>query len=950
MSTTTEAGKSFFRPTQHSRARKVTTLALAGLVLASGFSVADVITSTSSAQAATPYVGLYNGRGEGVGSLMHSDGTQVYCLEIVRYNEVGRVDAPLVSTGTLPAASGGVFINGSVYPSVTVPESNSETVRQINYVLSKWGRTQDGQQAAAVQLAVWQLRGGSGDFDRLYATYAGMGDAIAGGTSALANQLAAEARVTQSVQTVPVSPIVQQSTPYRGTLNVSAGTTVVTIVNGVFLGQPGVDVSADGRTATVADGAAHNIQWQGQPSEADEFGRYYTVEFNGSYEVMVAGSTILRADQGSSPEDQDLGTGDGEMVAGTFDAIYWDPDTIWSPVLSTETPSKLVQEGEAFSDTVTFDVAEGSNPWRTAVRANGETMYAPITAEGTLYGPFLSDPALNPSGTPPVGAPVAATATVTTDTAQGPGMYTVDTGDQVSTEPGYYTWVWDIDFADQAASVVSPPPSSSGQVHPSLPENYFFTDGFGQASEGQLTPSNLEINTELSDHSVVIGGSVTDDVTLNLLRGGWLQDENGGRTAFNLRGTVYLTDEAPVQQETAPADAVILGTTSVSANTPGVAVTSESIRVPLSTDAQYLTVQWCLLDEDQTDSARGKAVETCDDFGVPSETAEIVRPTVTTQAKPLVAPGDTMFDTAVVEGEMPDAPASVGFTGYLKPEAGAVKVDENWDPILDESGEPVLWTQEEIDALGEEACEVQPVVKTDRVEVSGAGSYESPEVEAKTEGTVYWVEDLVIEDTASGEQVEVHRGKCGLPNETTFIDHPNVTTKATQEAVAGDAIKDTAIVTGPLAEREGVEYEVTFEAFQQPADEEEAVCEVENLVFETDVPTPVTGEGEFDSEEFVTSEKNIGQVNWVETLRIIENGESEVVHRGECGAEFETTTVKAKPAVAAAATASDSTGMIAGGFAALLAAAAAAGAGLFMVKRKRRTAAEVTETTPTDSE
>ena len=945
MSTTTEAGKSFFRPTQHSRARKVTTLALAGLVLISGFSVADVITSTTSAQAATPYVGLYYDNGEGAGSLMHSDGTQVYCLEIVRVNRDG-VDAPLISTDTLPAISGSSGFNGGNYPNVFVPEANSETVRQINYVLSKWGQTQDSQQAAAVQLAVWQLRGGSGDFDSLYASYVGMVDSVAGGTSALANQFAAEARVTQAAQTVPVSPIVQQTSPYNGTLNVSAGTTVVTIANGIFLGQPGVDVSADGRTATVTDGAAHNIQWQGQPSADDEFGRYYTVEFNGSYETMVAGSTILRADQGSTAMDQDLGAGDGEMVAGTFDAIYWDPDTIWSPVLSTETPSKFVQEGEAFSDTVTFDVAEGSNPWRRAVRASGETMYAPITAEGTLYGPFLSDPALNPSGTPPVGAPVAATATVTTDTAQGPGTYTVDTGDQVSIEPGYYTWVWDIDFNSQDPGVVNP---SNGRSA-SLPENYFFTDGFGQASEGQLTPSNLVISTELSDHSVVIGGSVTDDVTLNLLRGGWLQDENGGRTAFNLRGTVYLTDEAPVQQETAPADAVILGTTSVSANTPGVAVTSESIRVPLSTDAQYLTVQWCLLDEDQTDSARGKAVETCDDFGVPSETAEIVRPTVTTQAKPLVAPGDTMFDTAVVEGEMPDAPASVGFTGYLKPEAGAVKVDENWDPILDESGEPVLWTQEEIDALGEEACEVQPVVKTDRVEVSGAGSYNSPEVEAKTEGTVYWVEDLVIEDTETGEQVEVHRGKCGLPNETTFISHPTVTTKATQEAVAGDAIKDTAIVTGPFAEREGVEYEVTFEAFQQPADKEEAVCEVENLVFETDVPTPVTGEGEFDSEEFITSDANIGEVNWVETLHIIENGESEVVHRGECGAEFETTTVKAKPAVTAISTASDATGMIAGGFAALLAAAAAAGAALFMVKRKRRTAAEGAETTPTDAE
>ncbi len=164
-----------------------------------------------------------------------------------------------------------------------------------------------------------------------------------------------------------------------------------------------------------------------------------------------------------------------------------------------------------------------------------------------------------------------------------------------------------------------------------LPENYFFTDGFGQATEGQLTPTELRWSTKVAKKQVSIGGKVTDDVDVTLQNGGWLQNAEGNRTPFTLRGTVYLAYKKPVQRPVAPEGATVL--TTMKQTVDSVAkFTSKDIKVPLNTKAKYATVQWCLVDEDQTDDAKGKAEEWCDDYGVPSETFKIVGPEVETQA------------------------------------------------------------------------------------------------------------------------------------------------------------------------------------------------------------------------------------------------------------------------------------------------------------------------------
>ncbi|WP_188045416.1 hypothetical protein [Leucobacter sp. cx-169] len=919
--------------------KKFVALTLAGLVVASGMSASATLFPTSRAEAITIGAGIWDGSGVGTGSLAHSSGQQVYCMELGRIVDGANSDAALSPTATLPGYNAASFnFQGTNFNNVSTGDVSGVEIQKLNYVMQKYGQTADPQQAAAVQLAIWQLRsaGASQSYNDLLALQTSWTEQRSPGVTDRANAMVAEAQSASFAATAPASPVISMPMPYAGTVNLEAGTTDVTITNGQFHSPPaGVTLSADGKTATITDGAAKSIPFFGQPPELEngDIDRFYPVTVNGNYSVAIASTEVNYSRNGGI--SQGVGApGAGGTEEGAFEAVAFDPDTIWSPSLTTETPSKIIPKGEKFNDTVTFGVAENSNPWRVGFTSAGAKKFAPITAKGTLYGPFLTDPALNPSATPPVGAPVAATATVTTDALVGPGAYEVET-DIVSQEAGYYTWKWDIVGDDQAPSVVSP---ASG--HSSLPENYFFTDGFGTVSEGQLTGSDIQFSTQLSDDQVTIGGSFTDELNVFLANGGWLQTD-GARTEFVVQGVVYGLNERPTQSDEVPADAAVMATTQMTINGPG-KVNSEPITVPLNTEYDFLTVRWCLTDDLQTPENAGKAVEFCDDFGVPSETAEIVRPEVSTLAQPDGAVKGNIKDKGFIEGSMPDLPAEIGFTAYMKPEVGKPVLDENWKPTVDEAGEPVLWTQEMIDEVGEDAiCSAQPVATTERVPVTGTGTYDSPEVLANTPGTVYWVEELFIEDPETGEMVSVHKGECGLPNETTIVDYPKVTTKATPEAIPGDSIFDTGIVDGVLSTRDEVSYELTFEAYENKngptTAPDEKLCTVDSKVWESTEPTAVGSTGEYKSESWKVTTEQIGsEILWVETLWMTEKtDEGEIkseIHRGECGAADEITRVKAAPAAAAAATGTDLALPIGIGAAAIVLLAAG---GLIVTRRRR---------------
>lgn len=909
--------------------RRATAALLAGLVLVSGVATSEVVFNASAAHAVSIGAGIWFGGDVGAGSFIHSNGKIVYCAEMGKGTVMGNNPA-MGATSALPAYNAQSFnVNGANFNNVGAPELSGDSLKNFNYVLSRWGATADNAQAGAVQIALWTIRSaGSTPGYQQMLDY--MRTNVGPGVVAQANGMIAEAQNSNTASQAPADPRITPVGPYSGYVAVDPGTTELTITNGIFTETGTNRITFGSGTTSVIQ-----VPFIGQaPADLESWDRYYTITVNGKYRAFVAGSSVAYG----SPGDigQGLAYGIGEWVEGDYKAVAIDPDTVWSPVLSTETPSKFIPEGEKFSDTVTFDVAEGSNPWRQSVNAAGVSLKAPITAKGTLYGPFLADPADNPSATPPKNAPVAARAEVRTSTDKGPGTYAVES-DKTSREAGYYTWVWNIEFDDQLPSVQAPK-----SMEPSIPVNYFFTDGFGQISEGQITPSDISFSTQLSGDQFVIGDTFTDDVTAFLNKGGWLQT-GGERTAFTLTGTVYALDKAPKQQATAPADTEVLATSQMTINGPDETKTSEPIQIPIDTDAKYLTVQWCLLDANQTDEAKGKAKEFCDDFGVPAESAEILRPEVTTQAQPEGAVKGDIQDTAIVTGALPkNAKTEVDFTAYLKPEAGQPKYDENWQPVVDENGDAVLWAEDEV-ADPAAVCAAQPVGRTDRVPVDSVGTITSPALKAESAGTVYWVEELFI-TPEGGEEIGYHKGKCGLPNETTEVVDPKVTTKATPGAMIDDSIFDTAIVTGPLSTREEISYEVTFEAYHRAegvtTQPDEKLCTPDTKVWESTEPTPVDKAGEYTSEKWSAKKEHVGEILWVETLTRVEltdEGEKRSeVHRGECGAATEITKVtEPVPPVfpPLVMTGAESLAPLVGGAAALL---LAAGAGAILWARRRR--------------
>lgn len=265
--------------------------------------------------------------------------------------------------------------------------------------------------------------------------------------------------------------------------------------------------------------------------------------------------------------------------------------------------------------------------------------------------------------------------------------------------------------------------------------------------------------------------------------------------------------------------------------------------------------------------------------GIANETTRVGQPGVVTLAQPDAVVGDRIADVATVSGSLaPNAKYELRFEAFGSGASGT------------EHGRPV--------------CDAESrIFRSDAVQVTGPGEYRSPEFTVLWEhGTrIWWVETLSIE-TASGSRV-LHRGACGLGNETTTIERPEVRTKALASAAVGDPLTDTAIVGGGIAENAGARWEVGFEAYraahrqsenlaENVRDGEEQVevpvCEPGNRLFATE-PSRVTGPGEIVSEAVEAEPEWVGTIWWVETLWLVQGEKRTPVHRGECGLPHETT-------------------------------------------------------------
>lgn len=692
------------------------------------------------------------------------NGKYVYCAE------------PWVRSGTeLPTFVGSSSIPGNSSFGVSVAPTVGAPLQEITFVIARYGQTDSDVQAAAVALAVWEIRGADGRGNAGYeAELVSVRNSVGPEVVALSRQLRSEAASWVSarleneggtgIPRIAATP----ASAYSGVVAVPTGALSLNIENGVF---------SDGSTSRVWGGngapAGTSLSWLGRPPAAG-WEKYYRVSFSGEY--LEVPRTVLWGDGGSSQSSVTVETSETKPFELADVAI----DTTWAPQITSLVTSKFVSVGERHSDDITVSAAPGSSEWRWRINAAGIREWMPVKARVTAYGPFLSDPALNPSIEAPAGAPVAARASFTTDPSRDhstPQSYSF-LFDDVIQEQGYYTYKWDIDGSDQDPAVAGEDDCLAPRSEPGcrvIPSDYYFTDGFGTATETQIGKMRPSFTTKLSTHRVALNDSFTDELTIPDMQN-WLRDSEGNRMPLTLTGTAYLsTDQELAQSAEVSADAVPLATTRVTTDPSrnGQLLTSDPLTIPVSTSRSHLhvTMRWCVVDADQLPRARGFWEETCDDFGVPEESATIMHPSVRTEAQPNAVVGGMITDVAIIDGPVP-ADTHLAFEVFKAPVAGEAK--------LDEAGEATdeVWTAEEVRGLGSEAlCTSENrTARTEEVAVRPGeheGSrYTSPGVQAHGIGTYWWVESLIHRDPSSGAETLILSGTCGLQNETTSVVGP----------------------------------------------------------------------------------------------------------------------------------------------------------------------------------
>ncbi|MGO1450303.1 MULTISPECIES: hypothetical protein [Micrococcaceae] len=894
----------------------------------------------ASAASVGPGHGDLNTTGTVGAFIAESDGRQVYCMDAGAPAPWNMTSGPTTVTDLT---------------SYTGQQLSPTTLAKLNYVMAKWGDSTNPDITAAVQMYVWaeadpvtyQAQGGqSWALTRVPAAHQ---------STVLANlaTMYADANANHAVNP-SVDVVISMADQYNGTLTVNVSPTAlngsVVLTDATFI---------DGTTSKALGTGTYPIV--GKPAAGVP---EYRVTASASYSGVGLGA---RVNLYETPGQQRL------LANGTPAAVTATAQTLWialdfQPVIGTQVAAKYVAEGDSFTDMLTVSTV-GVGSW---IHVDGSPV--PLTAQGTLYGPFDEQPAESESV--PDGAPVVGTETLVLN--RGTGEY-ASAGSLTATESGFYTWVWGIDKTAQG--------DSGKYIRGS------FTDWFGRVAETHVTPFQPGAVSKTDARLALPGDEVTDTITVSSTNGAWLRID-GDYIPAVLDGTAYQVPGTlpPLEQPGVASDATVIGEVQVTATGPGtytsppvahphagfvtwvwevrltsqpdeyrdyiandwadnygIPLESTSVRWPISVtsevreynvhpngrafdtievtgfpenhgdftgdgywgadldvithtvygpfdtdtvltdelvvdDAPVLTVlttparngtyQLGYTDADQirptepgyyvivSDFAgddrvqpfRSSPADILERFYVPQPPAPGVEVTVTTKATPEAFVGDPISDTAIVEGHVPD---------------GAYLVFRAYGPY---SEQPMM---------GEEG---EPFFISDEIPVDGAGEYESGVTSVDTAGLVFWVETLHAPDGAV-----LAEGFIGAPGETTIVhERPTdvtVTTKAVPEVTLGDPAHDVAIVTGDVPEGAML----VFQAYRQTG--AEAVCDVENLVFDThDELIPVTGAGEYVSAEVVFEE--VGTYFWIETLY---DRDGEMLHRGECGAAGETTKVVEKP-------------------------------------------------------
>lgn len=799
---------------------------LAFVMVFSGLTTLDQYNSALPAQAASWGAGFQGATPNGsyLGNFIGPGGVRIYCIDSNIEDPVGADTDPgvLVSSFTTNWSQSYSGVN----------------LQKMNYALLRYGQTADNVTAAAVAAVIYAYTSSRArDYGVGYAAglyYIDGNSAITTAYTAIWNDVQANYNAA-AAGTASLSITMLNS--YDGSVTVSTNPTSATGT----LTLEGATVAATGATS-VAVRHGSVIQLKGNPLDAQN---KYSITANASFTASGGAAANVNL-YSSGAYQRTVSGGRPNSISFSARAFVTDPLALeFAPVVATKVASRYVQPGDAFVDELTADVAEGSEAWRQ--RVNGS--YFSIVAQGTLYGPFVDEP--TPSALPPAGAPVVGTETVSLD---GPGTYS-SPGTLSATDRGFYTWVWTIDAADQTIVTQA-----------QLPENYTFADQFGLQAETHVVAVGLTAESQASPEVTGVGGTVSDQLTVSLTEGEWLTS-GGSPVPAEFTGEAYFIagDTAPEVSATVPAEAVLLGTATITATAPGVYDASATVSAPAA-EAGFVSWVWKL---DPENAFAPYFTSWADQFGLPSETTRVELPKVSSKAMTAVALGDPVHDTAIVEGQMPALPATLEFQAYLQPEGSEEPICDAATLVYDSSAVPPAAGLAESDETPE------PIIVTEE------GEYRSHETRFTEYGTYFWVESLYAN---TGELL--HRGECGLPNETTLVEPATVVTEAVPTVGLGDPAHDSAIVEGLTPQGATL----VFAAYKQQA-LGLAVCTPANEVFNSsNQPVAVTGAGTYTSPTTVF--KELGTYFWVETLL---DRDGEVLHEGKCGAANETTRVKELP-------------------------------------------------------
>ncbi|MGO3778053.1 MAG: hypothetical protein ACTJG8_04725 [Canibacter sp.] len=794
---------------------------------------ATAVIATGSLISVSPVQAASLGPGHGdldttgtVGAFIaESDGRQVYCMDAGAPAPWGTTTGPTTVTDLV---------------SYTGQQLSPATLAKINYVLAKWGDSTNPDVTAAVQLYLWaeadpvtyHSHGMDGDSWYIGRVPAANRATVLGNLATMRAEAQANHAVNPSVD-VSISMVDQ----YNGTLAVELSPSVLS----------GNVVLTD---ATFADGTSSKSLGEGfypivgKPASGVP---EYRVSASASYSGVGIGA---RVNLYETPGQQRL------LANGTPSAVTDTAQTPWieldfQPVIGTQVATKYVAEGDAFTDLLTVSTV-GAGSW-----THLEGHPVPLSAYGTLYGPFDEQPA--ESERAPEGAPVVGTETLLLD--RGTGEYT-SSGSLTASESGFYTWVWGIDKDTQGAH--------AKYIRGS------FTDWFGRVAETHVTPFQPEAVSKTDARLVVPGDAVTDTIRVSSTNGAWLKID-GEPIPVVLDGTAYQVPGTlpPTEQANVPEDAVKLGEVQVIATGPGT-YTSPAVPHP---DAGFVTWVWEVRLASQPDDYREYIADNwSDNYGIPLESTSVRWPiTVTSEVREYnVHSNGRAFDTVEITG----FPENHGdFTG-----------DGYWGADLDVITHTVYGPFSSDTVLTDELVLDDAPILTALTTPARNGTYKLGYTDAdqiRPTAPGYYV---VVSDFAGDDRVQPFRSSPADILERFYVPETptatgvTVTTKATPEAFVGDPITDTAIVEGTVPDGAYLVFRAYGPYAEQPTAEDSPEP------FFTSQQVPVKGAGEYTSE--ATSVDSAGLVFWVETLYA---ADGTVLAEGFIGAPGETTVVHNRP-------------------------------------------------------